>query len=327
MDVAALIDNVSLLDYVSQYVDMNQDGEEWFGVCPFHKDNDPSFSISPNKNPLVYYCFGCGATGTVLTFIQKYHSVNFKTALRMAADFAGINEEITATNTSNVLKMMRQFAPVNGVKKNLDHLVLASDCMDQYDANAQVLSIWKDEGITAEAMREFNVRYDWKNERIVYPVRMPNGNIISVAGRTIHEDYKERGLRKYTYYQKISQMDTLIGMYENINDIREKCEVVVVEGVKSVLKLWSWGYPAVALSTSHLNEYQTKLLIQIGADIVFALDKGIDVRKDKNASKLRQFCRVYVIEDDDGLLCDKDAPVDRGRDAFEKMYKERRRWR
>lgn len=320
MDIRELVEKASLLDYVNQYIEMNQDGDEWFGVCPFHGDTDPSFSIS-ESNPYVYYCFGCGVSGNILHFIQKYHKVGFPKAVELLKEFVGYVGEVTNSGASDVMKVFRQFKP-RTEKEVVPHSIMDAGVMRRYDDDAVELLDWADEGISWESMRHYQVRYDARTQRIVFPIRDVNGNIISISGRTTDPDWKSKGLRKYTYTTKIHQLDTLYGLYESRDKIKERGVVYVVEGAKSVMKLRSYGYEnGVALLTNHLSDYQLKLLIQLGCDVVFALDKGVDVRQDKNISKLKQFCRVYAVSDKGSLLDMKDAPVDKGKEVWEQLLK------
>lgn len=329
MDIQTLIEKVSLLDYVQQFIEMHEDGGEWFGVCPFHGDTDPSFSISPEKNPYVYYCFGCMATGNILTFIQKYHKVSFPRAVKMAADFAGIAEEVITAGSNDTLKIMKRFAPQKAVKEDLvEHIILARDYMSRYTFNIEMLEPWLDEGITIGEMERFEVYTDERDNRIAFPVKDEHGNIVAVSGRTCDKDYKSKGLRKYSYYQKIGRLDLLYGLYENKAFILEKREVIVVEGAKSVMKLASFGAKnAVAALTSHLNEYQMRILLRLGCEVVICFDKGINAREDKCVKKLRQFVPVYIVEDKDGLLEDKMAPVDAGEVVWKQLYARKKRFR
>lgn len=329
MDIQTLIEKVSLLDYAQQFIEMHEDGGEWFGVCPFHGDTDPSFSISPEKNPYVYWCFGCQATGNILTFIQKYHKVSFPRAVKMAADFAGIAEEVTTTGSNDALKIMKRFAPPKAQKEKFaEHIILARDYMSRYTFNIEMLEPWLDEGITIGEMERFEVCTDERDNRIAFPIKDGQGNIVAVSGRTCEKDYKSKGLRKYSYYQKIGQLDLLYGLYENKAFILEKREVIVVEGAKSVMKLASFGAKnAVAALTSHLNEYQMRILLKLGCSVVFAFDRGIDERADKNVKKLCQFCNVYYLPNKDKLLPEKASPADCGKEVWEQLYEGKRRIR
>lgn len=324
MDIRELVEKASLLDYVAQYIEMNQDGDEWFGVCPFHGDTDPSFSIS-ESSPYVYYCFGCGASGNILHFMQAYHKVGFPKAVELLKEFVGYVGEVTNSGASDVMKVFRQFKAKQRDAKP-SHIILAEDFMQRYDAYAPQLEMWEDEDISREAMERFGVAYDWKNERIVFPIRDREGNVISVSGRTVDPDWKEKQLRKYSYYNKIQGVDLLYGLYENLEEIKKMRQVIVFEGAKSVMKAYGYGYKnCVALLTSHLNDWQLKLLISLGCEVVFALDKGVNIKEDKNITKLKQFCPVYWVTDKRNLINLKDSPIDGGKEVFASMFSERQR--
>ena len=75
-----------IVDIVSGYVKLQKKGSSYFGLCPFHNEKSPSFSVSPSKQ--MYYCFGCGAGGNAITFLMEYESYSFKEALQVLADRA-----------------------------------------------------------------------------------------------------------------------------------------------------------------------------------------------------------------------------------------------
>ena len=77
-----------IVDVISGYVKLQRKGSSYFGLCPFHNEKSPSFSVSPGKQ--MYYCFGCGAGGNVLTFIMEYENYSFPEALKLLADRAGV---------------------------------------------------------------------------------------------------------------------------------------------------------------------------------------------------------------------------------------------
>ena len=77
-----------IVDVISQYVQLKRKGTSYFGLCPFHNEKSPSFSVSPGKQ--MYYCFGCGAGGNVFTFIMEYENYSFREALEYLADRAGV---------------------------------------------------------------------------------------------------------------------------------------------------------------------------------------------------------------------------------------------
>ena len=77
-----------IVDVVSGYVKLQKKGANYFGLCPFHNEKSPSFSVSPGKQ--MYYCFGCGAGGNVFTFLMEYENYTFQEALQSLADRAGV---------------------------------------------------------------------------------------------------------------------------------------------------------------------------------------------------------------------------------------------
>lgn len=78
----------NIVDVIGSYVRLQKKGSSYFGLCPFHNEKSPSFSVSPNKQ--MYYCFGCGAGGNVFTFIMEYENQTFPEAMKVLADRAGI---------------------------------------------------------------------------------------------------------------------------------------------------------------------------------------------------------------------------------------------
>ncbi len=77
-----------IVDIISGYVRLQKRGSNYFGLCPFHNEKSPSFSVSPGKQ--MYYCFGCGAGGNVITFLMEYENYTFAEALKVLADRAGV---------------------------------------------------------------------------------------------------------------------------------------------------------------------------------------------------------------------------------------------
>ncbi len=126
-------------------------------------------------------------------------------------------------------------------------------------------------------MQFFGVKYDAFSNYLVYPVRDINGNIVNIGGRTLDPNYKEKKMRKYTYFKKWGgQMNVVYGLFENMESIRLKNEVILFEGMKSVMIARGFGYKNCgAILTSHLNSAQMRILAKLGVRVVFALDKEI----------------------------------------------------
>ena len=103
----AIIDEVKvnndILDIISQYVILKRSGRNFLGLCPFHKEKTPSFSVSPDKQ--IFHCFGCGVGGDVITFICKIENVNYREAIQILAEKAGITLPVS-DNTQDMKKEM-----------------------------------------------------------------------------------------------------------------------------------------------------------------------------------------------------------------------------
>ena len=123
-------------------------------------------------------------------------------------------------------------------------------------------------------------------------------------------------------------MDVIYGLFENIDEIIKKKEVIIFEGCKSVLLADTWGtHNTAAILTSHLNPNQLKILARLGCRVVFALDKDVRIRDDHNIKKLKRYVNVEYIWDSSDALGDKDSPVDKGQEVFEQLYRSRLRYR
>lgn len=330
MEVSDIVDSVDILEYISQYCELEEksDGEYW-GLSPLQDEKTPSFSVNTEKQR--FYDFSSGQGGNVLDFIKAYNGCNFVRGLQILKQYANIeddgeepqqNARLLATSVAKRFKCKRR------AERESKSSILSPDYMSRYEDAGDKLSVWEEEGITRESMEKYQVKYDRFSNRLVYPIRDLRGNIINVGGRTLDPDYKEKGLRKYTYFKPLGKLDTIYGLSENHDAIMESGEIILFEGAKSVMKADGWGFHNTgAVLTSHLNPYQFKILICLGVRLTFALDAEVDIRKDANVMRLLPYADVYWIRNTDGLLEDKDAPVDKGKEVFQKLYDVRRKLR
>lgn len=323
MTVGDIVTSTDIGAYIGQYVELRPEGKELFGLCPFHHEDTPSFSVTPDKNQ--WYCFGCHKGGNILTFIAQYHKVKSAEAVKILCDYAGVSKDsLSGAQLNAILRSMR---PKPFSTKKSTYIPLRDDVMEQYENNYEKLKVWVDEGIHPTVLENHQVRYDPADNRIVYPIVDMDGRIVAVCGRTLNPNYKKekdrRGkpIRKYSYYQHIGTMDLLYGLYENLEYIQEKRQVIVFEGAKSVMKAESYGYDnAVALQTSHINPNQAKLLIRLQCDIVMALDSDVNIRNDPQIQLLQRYANVYWARNLRHLLGEKMAPVDAGKEVWEEIF-------
>lgn len=327
MEVSEIIEAVDILEYISQYCNPQEreDGEYWC-LSPLKDEKTPSFSV--NREMQRFYDFSSGKGGNVLDFICAYNNCDFKKGLKILKNYAGISNDDVSAAPQRLLatSIARKYRSKPPRQKASKVSILPSDYMDRYERNVKKLAVWEREGISMESMEKFQVRYDPFSDRLVYPVRDINGNIFSVCGRTLDPYFKEKNLRKYTYFQPIGILDTIYGLSDNIAEIQKCGEIILFEGAKSVMMADGWGIKNTgATLTSHLNPHQFKILIKLGVKVSFALDSEIDICKDTNIMKLRQYTQIYWVKNKDGLLKEKDSPTDRGLDVFQFLYNERRR--
>ena len=124
-----------IVDVVSQYVRLTRRGSTYFGLCPFHNEKTPSFSVTPGKQ--MYYCFGCGAGGNAITFLMEYENYSFPEALQVLADRAGVElpkEEMTKEARAQAVAEMQ--AELDRAKEARDK---ADDKRRQAEASVETL--------------------------------------------------------------------------------------------------------------------------------------------------------------------------------------------
>lgn len=320
-----LINSIDILEYISQFTEFEEKNGEFWALSLFQEEKTPSFSVRRETN--TFYDFSSGIGGNVFTFVRYYFKCGAKEAVQKLAEYAQGRGFSSPRRELAASKGAKRFQPPKKEVKKASGVVLSDDYMERYEKRADKLEVWKQEGISDASLERFQVRYDDFSDRIVYPIRNPDGKIVNVGGRTLDPDWKAKNLRKYTYFMSWGELKTIYGLAENREEIQKKGEIILFEGCKSVLLADTWGIRNCgAILTSHLNPEQMKLLVGLGCRVVFALDKDVDIRKDHNIRKLKQFVGVEYIWDSSDLLSAKDSPVDKGRDIFLNLYERRLVW-
>lgn len=325
MEVDDILEEVDILEYIGQYCDLEQksDGEYW-GLSPFKEEKTPSFSVNTEKQR--FYDFSSGTGGNLISFIMRYDGCSFVEALNKLKKYANITDDnVRSTGRLESTKIAKRFRHKSPIRKESTSSILPDHYMERYEFNIEKLQTWVAEGISLNTMRKFDVKYDSFSNRIVFPIKSYDGDIINVCGRTLDKDYKEKGLRKYTYFKPLGVLDTLYGISDNRNEIMRQKEVIVFEGAKSVMIAYEWGIKnTCAILTSHLNPQQLLHFIALGVRVVFALDEDIDIKEDSNIARLKRYVRIEYIRNFDDLLSSKMAPVDAGFDVWKKLYERRK---
>lgn len=327
MELSDLIESVNIVEYISQFVELEEKGGEWWGLSCFKEENTPSFSV--RESPPCFFDFSSGKSGNIIHFIRCYNHCSFQEAVEILQKYAGVNGDVQPTKRFAAVEVARKY---KGRKKQIKKSrvkTLPDDYMLRYEKNLEKLAVWEAEGISKASLERFQVAYDSFSDRLVYPIRNVTGEIVNVGARTLDPDWKQKKLRKYSYlFSWDGGMNTVFGIAENKEDILLKKEIIIFEGAKSVMIAYSWGIRNCgALLTSHLSQFQMKILAKLGVRVVFALDKEVVIRDDPNIAKLKRYVTTEYIWDRDNLLDEKDSPVDRGVDTFMRLYEGRLQYR
>lgn len=327
MELSDLIDSVNIVEYISQFVEMEEKGGEWWGLSPFKDEVTPSFSV--RENPPCFYDFSSGKNGSLLNFIKCYNKCSFGEAVEILKKYVGCDGEIKPTKKLAAVEVAKKYKGRKKQAKVPQTKVLPDDYMLRYEKNSEKLAVWEAEGISKASLERFQVAYDSFSNRLVYPIRSVNGDIVNIGARTLDPNWKQKKLRKYSYlFSWEGGMNTVFGLAENKEEILKKKEIILFEGAKSVMIADSWGIKNTgAVLTSHLSSLQLKILAKLGVRVVFALDKEVIIRDDPNIAKLKRYVSTDYIWDRDNLLDEKDSPVDKGKEVFNRLYESRLRYR
>lgn len=323
-----LSEKIDLVEYIGQDIELEKRGKEYFGRCSKHIDKTPSFSITPDKN--VFYCFSCGRGGGIIQYLQEYEGLTLDDAVEKACRLA--NTDLSTMCYSPTVKLLKKIRRLR--KKSLPIIHPQLNEAEFLKFKKEPIAEWLEEGIRQEEIDLFDIRIDDRSNRIVYPVKDINGNLINIKGRTRFADYKSMGLMKYINYFPIGTMDYIQGLDITLPYVKEKNEIIIFESLKSVMKCFGWGYTNCGSAEKHsLTMEQIRLLIRLKVDIVFAYDSDISY-KDKDTietlSILKRFTNVYLIQDEGNILGGikgKNSPADKGREVFERLYAAKRKVR
>ena len=290
-------ESIDIVDFIGEYVELKKKGREYFGNCPFHDERTGSFSVTPHKG--VYYCFGCKKGGDIIDFCQDYLNMTYEQAINYLGSEAGIST--VKTKISPTVRYLRK-----STRKRIE------------------------EGIPQSIMDYYMVMYDKESNRIVYPVFDNSGNLINVKGRTLFDNYKDYNIPKYMNYYPVGDLDYFQAFCFKKKILDRSKEVIIFESLKSVMKLDSFGiYNSISSETSQINIFQVRELVQLHCDVVIAFDSDVsleEIKKKDTIQLLCHFTNVYVVYDSNGLLggkTEKNSPVDKGKEIWEELYKQR----
>lgn len=322
-----ICDNVNLVEYVSQFMELKKRGENYYAHCPRHVDDTPSLSFNEEKN--AYYCFSCQCRGGIIDYLRDFENLSFSDAVEKAASLANVDlSKMCQSNTVTFLKQVKAMQQ----KKPEPFIHQTYDWKTYHQYAKEYPQEWIDEGIQQDVMDIFDIRIDKKGNRIVYPVCDIDGKLINIKGRTRDKDYKSLHIPKYINYYPVGVMDYVQGLHITLPHVKERNEIILFESIKSVMKAYAWGYQNTASVEKHsITPEQTTLLANLKVNIIFAYDADVDY-SDNNVrasiDKLRRITNVYIMNDPGELLggkLSKNSPADCGKEIFEILYREKRK--
>lgn len=346
--ISEIIDKNDIVDVISEYMTLKKSGNNYTGLCPFHSEKTPSFSVSSTKQ--MFYCFGCGVGGNVITFIQKIERMEFVEAAKFLADRAGINIENEQDN-----KDLERIKELNKLKRL--NVEAAKFFHSQLNKNNKALEYFDKRGLSESIIRQFGLGYapdEWQSlqsylnrlgfdlqiihkaglilpkkdgngfydrfrNRVMFPIIDLKGNIIAFGGRVL-DDSKPKYLN--------SPETPIFNKGHNIFGLnfakksKELKNLIVVEGYMDVIALHQFGIQnTVASLGTAFTDNQAKLLKRYTDEIVIAYDsdtagqsatlKGLSVLE-------KQGCSVKVLSLPSGKDPDEFIRKE-GADAFKNV--------
>ncbi len=335
-----IIENARIEDVVNDYVNLKRRGANMIGLCPFHNEKTPSFSVSPTKG--IYKCFGCGKGGNSVQFVMEHEGFNFPEALRHLAGKFNIEIEETATSEEHQKQ-----------KQHQDSLYLVNQFAEQYfseqllssdEGKSVGLSYFKSRSYLENTIRKFGLGYsssepagltnaakkagyniellkqvrltnnydkDFFRERVMFTIHNLSGKPIAFAGRTLKTDKKSPKYVNSPETELYIKSKILYGIYHAKKSIRSLDECILVEGYTDVISLSQAGVEnVVASSGTALTEDQIRLVKRFTSNIKLLYDG--DAAGIKAASRgldlaLSQDLNVSVVplpegEDPDSLV-------------------------
>lgn len=298
-----LLERVDIVDVVGRYVTLKKGGVNLLGLCPFHDEKTPSFTVSPSKQ--FYHCFGCGKNGNALRFLMEYTNVGFIDAVQDLAQRAGMQvpqedispaqkalreqqKEVRLTLTDLNAKAAQAYkAHLRQSPSTIQYLKkrgLSGEIAAQYGLGyapqgdhvlASVFPDYADPKLEECGLvifkEETHRRYDRFRDRLMFPIRNIKGEVIGFGGRILGE-----GQPKYLNSPEtpiFHKGRELYGLYEGKEAIRKAGYALVCEGYMDVIALAQWGFAqAVATLGTACGESHIQLLFRYTDKIIFSFD-------------------------------------------------------
>lgn len=295
--IEEVINSNDIVDVISQYVTLKRSGRNFLGLCPFHKEKTPSFSVSPDKQ--IFHCFGCGVGGNALHFISKIENINFRESLEVLADKAGINLPTIDTGEDSKRQELKQkiyqinelvaelyhktlYQPIAKPaqeyvkKRKLDNKTLINFKIGYAPSQNILYKFLREKGFNEEEIlastlvKKYNNTFiDSFRNRLMFPISDVRNRVIAFGGRVL-----DSSLPKY-----INSPDTIVynkgrNLYGlNVAKNSRTDKIIIVEGYMDAVSLHQRGIQNVVASLgTALTENQGRLLRKYSEKVIISYD-------------------------------------------------------
>lgn len=300
--VEELKHRTNIVDLISEFVTLKKAGRYYVGLCPFHKEKTPSFTVNPEKQ--IYRCYGCGEGGNVYSFLMKVNNCTFPEAVRHLASRAGVEiplqrmaarDKGKRTERENLLTLhrmaadyyrksfssekgrpAREYLAARGVGDSLIETFQIGYApggwgnLRSYFAAAKI-SQRLAESAGLLVVKNESACYDRFRNRLMLPIENVNGDIIAFGGRALgDEEPKYLNSPESPLYIK---GDNLYGLYRTKGDIQHSDSCIIVEGYFDLLSLWNAGIKnVIATLGTALTPRQVELIRRFTRKVVLLFD-------------------------------------------------------
>ena len=292
---------LDIVELISEYVSLKPSGKGYKGLCPFHQEKTPSFMVDSGRQ--IFHCFGCGEGGNIFTFIMKMEKVKFPEAVKILADKAGIalptfeNQNIKIAPDRELIFRLNEIAAdyyhrnlfsAQGksarqylLKRNFSEEIIKKFqlgyALPGYEHLMSILLAKKiplsdlfKAGLVAKSSKSGKT-IDYFRNRIIFPIFNLQGNIIAFGGRVLDDK-----LPKYINSPETavySKAKHLYGLFQAKKSIRQKNQVIIVEGYTDVLMAHQYGFEDVVASLgTALTSQQIDLVKRYADEVLVAFD-------------------------------------------------------
>ncbi|HCW92338.1 MAG TPA: DNA primase [Flexistipes sinusarabici] len=287
-----ILERVDIAEYISQFVDLKKTGNSFKGLCPFHDERTPSFSVTPEKK--LYHCFGCGAAGNVVGFAMKYHNLDFVDAMKMLCErynivfekrerpkhyneIFEIHNELLIRSKQDLLANTGRHALEYMLKRGFDRQILDEYDIGYFPQNFDISFLRKKYSKNSLAATglfyEYSGRLNFKFAgRLSFPIKDTMGNVIAFSGRALKDDVKPKYINSPTT-DIFEKRKFLYNMDGAKSEMKKEKTGIVVEGYIDVMRCSQAGIKNTVspMGTSFTKE-QAALLKRYCDDVILVFD-------------------------------------------------------